>query len=663
MRSGLTAAALGAALAASFLLSHGPPANGSDDLLLDEGFEDGVAEWAAGGGTLTSTSSVAHNGDSSAQFSADVDNDSGIIWSPPIAIRPEATYTLSGFLLKNDARVESVKLGLEWQDADGTRISRSPFMTLTGSNADWRRLTLEELSPPNAAYARVLVYVMADSGGTIYLDDVSLEGPPPLPATPTLAPSDTASPSLTLTPASRTPTPTRSPSATPSAVSSATPLPGIAGSLSNGGFEQADDGLPDGWRKYGGELSQTSGRYRSGKYSGEYRSSTDSTKWIYQEVAVTGGSAYQFDAYVLTDDPATREVFLRISWYASDDTSGSAIAVSDSPQHLSGSDPAFRQLTTGPALAPAETRSARLRIVLVPESSDLAVIFIDDASLQQVASVAAAAPAQPPLSEQEAPAELETELDEPQDASSPVLIARSSPSRQGESPYSVKINEAMYDPSPPGDDAAYEWLELYNAGSDAIDLAGWTLNDNSSEADMLPSLVLAPHGYVVVAAGEGFRDAYAEFAGALVTLASGRIGSGLANKGDRLLLLDASGKVADGVSWGDDASVLSPAIVAVAPGHSIERSPAGKDTDAASDFVDNSSPSPGRGFGERAVAGAAIRREAAGSSTISPPAEPAQEASSNVRQRLLVSLAAGIASMAVGLSIGYSGRRQFKPSP
>ena len=100
----------------------------------------------------------------------------------------------------------------------------------------------------------------------------------------------------------------------------------------------------------------------------------------------------------------------------------------------------------------------------------------------------------------------------------------------------------------------------------------------------------------------------------MVALADGRIGTGLANKGDHLLLRDSSGKLADGVSWGDDETVLSPSVAVVPPGHSIERSPPGRDTDAAADFVDNANPSPGRGIGEQAVAGAAIERQAAGSS-------------------------------------------------
>ena len=115
------------------------------------------------------------------------------------------------------------------------------------------------------------------------------------------------------------------------------------------------------------------------------------------------GSAYEFDVYVLLDDPAAREAFLRISWYASDDASGSAIAVSDSPARLTGSDPSFRYLTTGPALAPQTARSARFRIMLAPASSAPATIYLDDASLQEVAPELAATPAPPPPAGEDEP--------------------------------------------------------------------------------------------------------------------------------------------------------------------------------------------------------------------------------------------------------------------
>jgi len=660
VRSGLVYL-LATALVASSLLMSGTLARGSADLLLDEGFEDGVAGWAADGGDLAATSARAHEGVRSAMF---VTNGDGNIYHSQIAVQPGCSYNLSAFLFKDDARVESITLRIGWQNAGRMPIGNSP-VKLTGDDASWRYITVADTSPGEAAFATVQVSVVSPDGGVLYLDDVQFEGPPALPATatPSATESPPPEPSPTATAAlSSTATPTRVASPTPSAVPSATPTAGVRSSLINGGFEDADDGVPSGWSKYGGELSQTAAHYRNGGHSGAFRSTTDSTKWVYQALTVSGGSAYQFDAYVLLDDPAAREVFLRISWYESDDASGSAIAVSDSPTRLSGRDPSFRYLTTGAALAPQTARSARFRVMLAPVSSAPATVYFDDASVQQVAPELAATPAPPPAADEEsedsggAAGELADGQKPPNAASGASAL------QQGESRFAVKVNEVMYDPSQPGDEAPWEWLELYNAASEPVDLAGWTLSDNS-ETDKLPSLMLGPHGYAVIAASERFRDSYPAFGGAVLTLGDGRIGNGLANKGDHVLLYDPTGRLADGVSWGDDASVLAPAVGAVAPGHSIERSPPGQDTDTAVDFVDNANPSPGRGIGEAAVAGAAIERQAAGSSTLSPPERAVQEASSSVLPRLMASFVAGILALAVGLSVGAYWRRRFVPWP
>ena len=656
MRSGFVGA-LATALITSSLLMSGPLARGSPDVLLDEGFEDGVGSWTAGGGVLSATSAFAHEGSQSARL---VTDGNGNIQSPPVLIRPASSYALSAFLSSEGTGIDSVTLRIRWEDCYHG-FTRSNAL-LTGEEGPWRRFALDVTSPPEAVSAVIQV---STGSGVFYLDDVQFDGPPPLPATATPAATETpsAEPSSTATPApSGTATPSRVPSATPSAVPSATPTAGPGSSLVNGGFEDADDGVPTGWLKYGGKLSQTAEHYRSGGHSGAFRSDTESTKWAYQALAAFGGSAYEFDAYVLLDDPGAREVFLRISWYESDDAGGSAIAVSDSPARLSGNDPSFRYLTTGAALAPQSARTARLRVMLVPASSATTTVYLDDASVRQVAPELAATPAPPPAAQDDLE-EVAGTIDEPARSQRGLAVtaARSLP-RQGESPYAVKVNEVTYDPVQPGDEAAFEWLELYNAGPEPVDLAGWTLIDNS-ESDELRPLVLGTRSYVVVAASELFRDGHPLVDSPIAVIEDGRIGSGLANKGDHVLLFDPSGRLADGVSWGDDESVLSPAVAAVAPGHSIERSSPGRDTDTAADFVDNGNPSPGRGIGETAVAGAAIERQVLGSSTMSPPERAALEGSSDVRQRLIASLAAGFVALAAGLSVGAYWRQRLSPWP
>ena len=146
-----------------------------------------------------------------------------------------------------------------------------------------------------------------------------------------------------------------------------------------------------------------------------------------------------------------------------------------------------------------------------------------------------------------------------------------------------------------GADAAYEWLELLNCTTSTIDLNGWTVADNH-EADALPALSLPPGAFAVIAAGPGFYDSFPSFHGTVAFLADGGIGNGLSNEGDCLKLLDPTGKVIDALSYGGDATIMSPPCPRVADGHSLERRPAGFDTGQSSDFVDNGTPSPGIGL-------------------------------------------------------------------
>jgi hypothetical protein len=159
----------------------------------------------------------------------------------------------------------------------------------------------------------------------------------------------------------------------------------------------------------------------------------------------------------------------------------------------------------------------------------------------------------------------------------------------------VVINELQYDPVQGGVDAAFEWLELYNRTSRTIYLTNWKIEDNGSD-DYIPALQLPPGGFIVLAAGTGFYANFPDFSGDLMFIVDGRIGNGLNNDGDRLSLFDSNGVFIDAMSYGENTAVMSPSCQDVAEGHSLERQPAGWDTDQASDFVDNGLPSPGTGM-------------------------------------------------------------------
>jgi len=385
------------------------------------------------------------------------------------------------------------------------------------------------------------------------------------------------------------------------------------GRLLNGGFEEGVEDTPTAWQKFGGFLYRPTAFRRSGSFAGAFSSSTDPTKWVYQPLLVDPGRSYAFHGFVLKNGVSGSTVFLRISWYSSPDASGSSFASVDSPEFLSGSDPSFRYLSTGSVTAPGEARSARARIVLVPAPAAPETIYLDDFTLEETAPPTPAGggesgEAAPPGRQTVATGEPEplTGLSERSGSESSggvrspgrASAASASQDREGrtyeDSPYAVKISEVLVNAGVGGGDAAREWVELYNAGPESVELGGWSLADNVA-ADTLPLAALPPGAYAVVAASPDFRRQYAAFQGTLLVLGDGKFGNGLANEGDRLLLLDEEGRSVDALSYGLDHEFFEPPAPAVPPGHSLERFPSDRDTDTAADFRDNAHPSPGTG--------------------------------------------------------------------
>src|SRR3990170_6654176 len=113
---------------------------------------------------------------------------------------------------------------------------------------------------------------------------------------------------------------------------------------------------------------------------------------------------------------------------------------------------------------------------------------------------------------------------------------------------------------------------------------------------MIPQVQMAPGAYLVIAASRQFYENFPAYAGPIAFLADGRIGNGLSNLGDRLVLRDENGHVVDALSYGNDNADFSPPCPEPDPGQTLERSPAGHDTDAASDFVVTGGGSPGAGL-------------------------------------------------------------------
>jgi hypothetical protein len=110
----------------------------------------------------------------------------------------------------------------------------------------------------------------------------------------------------------------------------------------------------------------------------------------------------------------------------------------------------------------------------------------------------------------------------------------------------VVITEIHRDPAAVTDSVG-EWIELYNAGDDPIDVSGWTLRDDGSDAHLVSPdqpLVIAAHDYLVL----GRERSTALNGGAPVDYSYG-LDVILYNSADELSVLDADLVPVDRVTW------------------------------------------------------------------------------------------------------------------
>jgi len=592
MRGGghiLGALTFAAAITATFAAM--PDRGDAFDYVLNGGFEDGVDGWAAIGATIdpADASVVAPAGGSMSGRITAV--------APSFAIRPTVatdappgSYVFSA-AVRGTADGTLIFLDVSWSaPAEGT--ARSSGVVQAGV---WQTISAN-FDLPVAADLRLSIRSQDSTpGDVLYVDDVRIDGAAPATRTPTSTSTSTDTPTFTTTATgTRTPSPTRTPTptrtATPTSVADV-----VDGALHNGGFEQVDaDGAPVGWQKFGGTLESVAEPVHGGARAARLTSASDSTKWAYQTVLVDPGASYAFGAWLRDDDPGVQAAFLRISWYASDDGSGSAIGATDSlaAPHIEASD--YHELTTGAVAAPPDAHSARLRVMLSPISAAYTAIFIDDASFGPSSAETRPSPTLAAAGPQPAGA-LPTAARAVLGASrKPPRAETSAPPTGALASTHIVINEVLYDPVGDAPDADAEWVELYNSTDAEIDLDGWSLSD-AAASDALPAFGVQPRAYAVIAASGSFSALFPGFDGALLVL-GGRIGNALDNDGDQLLLRDPSGAVVDAVSWGTDAYAFTPSVPDVPAGHSIERRTPGLDTDTAADFTDNDAPSPGRAF-------------------------------------------------------------------
>ena len=128
----------------------------------------------------------------------------------------------------------------------------------------------------------------------------------------------------------------------------------------------------------------------------------------------------------------------------------------------------------------------------------------------------------------------------------------------------LRITALLPDPIEPGPDSRFEWIEVTNVGPSPLRIRGFELRDNASSLP-LPDVEL-PAGGSILVAGEA-----ADVGDVIAVRVDGGLFNGLANAGDRVVLLTTAGAVVDALSYGDDGSSFGPPLAAPGAGEQLRR--------------------------------------------------------------------------------------------
>lgn len=115
----------------------------------------------------------------------------------------------------------------------------------------------------------------------------------------------------------------------------------------------------------------------------------------------------------------------------------------------------------------------------------------------------------------------------------------------------VVINEVMA--NAPTREAEREWIELYNSGTTAVDLNGWTLDGKPTGGISDPEAVILPESYLILARNKTSLKEYWQLQGKNVIVPVIEITSiSLANSSDKITLKNADDSYQEEFSWVSD---------------------------------------------------------------------------------------------------------------
>lgn len=153
--------------------------------------------------------------------------------------------------------------------------------------------------------------------------------------------------------------------------------------IQNSSFEQSSGSSFANWSKTPSTLSLStasiSGLFHGGIYAARFKSQSTSTKYLYQVLSSPSGTL-KLSAWIrLLND--NQSGFVRISWYESNDGSGTEIESVDSTVIASVSDWQKIEVVGNTPLAAG---SLKVKLILDPSSSDTAELLFDEVVLEQV---------------------------------------------------------------------------------------------------------------------------------------------------------------------------------------------------------------------------------------------------------------------------------------
>jgi len=176
----------------------------ADNLLQNQGFEDGLTYWTKGVSTATFdiTPKIKHSGNYGALLTK-LESKGLAYFYQKVSVKPGKYYKLSGWVFLNDSFINNVKLRFYWQDAGGTNLSLVEKETKT-FDENFQFLETEiTCSPSEAISAEIQAYVYLNAPNPLnppVFDDLVFEEVIPPTLTPTPAPTPTPIPTSTSTP-------------------------------------------------------------------------------------------------------------------------------------------------------------------------------------------------------------------------------------------------------------------------------------------------------------------------------------------------------------------------------------------------------------------------------------------------------------------------------